>query len=198
MSTAPYTILVAPFTVRIAIPGTAFPVIEPVTSYSGWDELGSSVYSEDGVTVEHGQTIDYHYVQGSNAPVKATRSREFVRVSFVVHDAGLETIAQALGTTTSTVIPTSSTVGRKEMSIYRGGDVNQYSLMIRGASPYYPALSMQYNIPLVVPDSEPTLVFNKKVPVGVSMSFMLLDAPISMANYNGRFGRIVAAYTPDL
>lgn len=186
---APEKIIVAPFTIYLAPTGSTFPVIN-VAPASPWVILGSSGardYDEDGVTVTHEQTIDIHRMLGATGPIKATRSEEGLMVGFTLHDMTLEQYAVALS---QTVVTTAGPPATKEIPLYRGFEVAQFSLLVRGASPYG-AFNMQYEVPVVINQSEAAPTFNKTDPAGLEFEFYALEDP-NAASDAARFGRLIA------
>jgi hypothetical protein len=195
MATEPLNIIVGPFEVWTAPVGTAFPDLDEVPAVA-WQKLGSNQsleYNEDGVSVEHEQTVDMHRFLGSTGPRKATRSEEGLRIELTVHDLSMETYAKALGNTVATTAPGAGQIGTRAVAMYRGLDVDQFALLVRGASPYVINQSMQYEVPVTVVDGEPEVVYAKDEPAGLLFSFYALE-DIDAATPADRFGRLYAFF----
>lgn len=194
MSTEPFNIIVSPFDVWSAPLGTAFPAVNAAPGV-GWTKFGANgndEYNEDGVTVNHEQTVDLHYFLGDSAPRKASRSREGLRVEFTVHDMSLEMYAIVMNQVVTTAVGPPAT---KAIPLYRGLDVSLYSFLIRGPSPYMAeeaaAGKMQYEIPVAAIDGEPEVVYNKTEPAGLLVSLVCLVDP-GAATDADKFGRLIA------
>jgi hypothetical protein len=190
MAVEPFNIIVgSPFEVWTAPVGTAFPVIN-VAPGVGWVKLGtnqSAEYNDDGVAISHEQEIEMHRFLGSTGARKASRTEENLRIELTVHDLTLETYATALGVDVTTAAGPPAT---KEVNLWRGFDVNQFALLVRGASPYMDG-SMQYEVPVVIVDGEPEVVYSKSEPAGLLFSFVALEDP-NAATPEERYGRLIA------
>lgn len=195
----PYNIIVAPFDVWTAPTGTAFPAVDEAPGV-GWEALGSNQsleYDEDGVSVEHEQTVDFHRFLGSTGPRKASRSEEGLRIELTVNDMRVETYAKALGNTMTTVAPGAGTIGTKAVNLYRGLNVESMALLVRGPSPYDEAEILQWEVPAVVVDGEPEIVGSKDEPAGLLFSFYALE-DVDAATPEERFGRLIAYSAPAI
>jgi len=192
MATEPYNIIVGPFEVWTAPTGTTFPALTTDPA-SPWEKLGanqSQEYNDDGVSVMHEQTVDLHRFLGGTGPRKATRSEENLRIELTVHDMSLEQYAKAVG---SDVEDVTGPPAAKAITLYRGFDVLQFALLVRGASPYDDSV-MQYEVPVVAVDGEPEVVYNKTEPAGLLFSFVALEDPTA-TSIQERYGRLLASAT---
>jgi hypothetical protein len=191
---APFEIVAQPFTLWLAPTGTAFPDVDTVPDV-GWTKVGTSGdlnYSEDGVTVTHGQTVEAWRALGSTGARKAFRTEEELRISLTVMDVSLEQYKVALnGNTVSTTAAGAGTPGFKDIGLSRGLGVTRYALLVRGVGgPYGDAFAMQYEVPIVVEVGEPEVVYVKGEPAGLALEFMALE-DASAVDAKERFGRLV-------
>jgi hypothetical protein len=196
MSTEPYEIVAAPFTLWVAPVGTSFPTIEEAPGGS-WTKVGTSGdlnYTEDGVTVEHPQSVEFFRALGSTGPRKAFRTEEELLISLNLADLTLEQYALALNhNTVTTLAPAPGEIGSKKIGLSRGLEVPQRALLVRGAnaSPYGTGWGAQYEVPVAVQIGEPEVVFQKGEPAGLSLQWAALEDP-DAASAAERFGRLVA------
>lgn len=193
-NTAPYEIIAAPFTVWLAPVGTAFPLPSAAPAVA-WIKLGTDGdlnYTEDGVTVEHGQTIEVFRAFGSTGPRKAFRTEEELKISLVLADLSLEQYAVAMNYNTITpTVADATNPGMKAMGLSRGMSVAQRALLVRGPSPYGDAWAMQFEVPRVVQSGNPKPVMRKGEPAGLELEFMALE-DLEATVEEERFGRLVA------
>lgn len=190
----PYEIVSGPLTLWRAPPGTAFPAIDEEPGV-GWILIGKSGnrnYSDDGVTVQHSQTINKVRPAGSVGARKALRQDEDQRISVTLWDATLEQYALAIsGDVPTTVAAGVGTAGYKQIGLSRGEEVKQYAVLARGQSAYegqnFPS---QYEIPRCYQDASPSVLYNKGVPAGLELGFEALEDE-EAENDNERFGRLI-------
>ena len=194
----PYEILASPFAVYIAPTGTAFPDVDtdPTTSPSSWEELGTSGaddQGDDGVTVEHQQTINIFRGGKATGPIKAWRTEEGLRIAFTLHDVSAETLAVALNDVTVTdTAAGSGTPGTRSIPMRRGVTVATHALLCKSlsGSPYGDDLAMQYEVPKVYLAGNPSAQYRKGQPAGVLFEFMALE-DLTAASEDERFGTLV-------
>lgn len=192
----PFEIIAQPFTMWIAPVATVFPAIDAAPP-GPWVKVGTSGdlnYTEDGVTVQHGQSLELWRALGSVGPRKAFRTEEDLRLSFVLADLSLEQYALALNyNAVTTSAPASGVAGKKTIGLSRGLAVPQRALLLRGtaASPYGEGWNAQYEVPIAVQVSEPEVVFTKGEPAGLQLEWVALE-DIAAASADQRFGRLVA------
>lgn len=200
-NSAPFEIIAAPFELYVAPVGSAFPAVDEVPDSSDWTLVGTSGdlnYTEDGVTVEHTQTLTYFRSLGSTGARKATRTEEEQKISLVLADLTPEQYALALNG--NIVTPTDAAPGvpgSKKIGLTRGTTVRQYALLLRGPSPYMEDGVAQYEVPVAVQSGNPKPVFRKGVdqPADLALEFMALEDP-DAASADERFGRLVAQTDP--
>ena len=86
------------------------------------------------------------------------------------------------------------TAGFKEVNLYRGLDVAQMALLVRGdVSPEGDGWKTQYQIPVVVQSGSPEPVFAKGAPAGLALEFTAIEDP-NAASAAARFGKLVVQH----
>lgn len=200
MNTRPYEIVAQPFTLWVAAVGSAFPTVDEDPGVA-WTKIGTSGdlnYSEDGVTLNHAQTVEYFRALGSTGARKAFRTEEDLRISLAVADVSLEQYAVAMNyNTVDSDAPGVGTSGTKTLGLSRGLTVAQRALLVRGAdgsSPYGAAWVLQYEVPVAVQVGEPEVVYVKGEPALLALEFMALEDP-DATDEAERFGRLIAQNT---
>lgn len=189
----PFEIIAAPYTVYLAPVGEAMPDVGAVPA-GNWFKLGAAGaknYSEDGVSVQHAQSIELFRMLGATGPVKASRTSEDLKVSFVLHDLTLEQYRKVLNDlTVSATAAGSGTAGIKSMPLLRGLEVAEYAVLVRGdVSPEGEGFASQYELPRMIVTSEPEVVFRKNEPAGLAIELTALED--SDAAAGSEFGRLV-------
>lgn len=187
--TAPFEIVAAPYEIYVAPVGESFPAITAEPPGGNWGllgTLGDTNYSEDGVSVQHTETVEDFRSLGSTGPVKSFRTEEDLLVSFMLHDLTLEEYARALNFGT---VATDS--NDKTLAMYQGQEVAYRALLVRGngAGPYGAGYNMQYEIPRVREDSAPEVIFKKGDPAGLALVFRAM-IDLNAATDGARFGNI--------
>ena len=180
-----------PFVVYRADVGTAFPAITAAPGV-GWDLLGvngNKSYSEDGVTVRHPQSVNRIRPAGSTGPIKAARTEEDFEIEFTLWDLTLEQYAASLSQQTVTDAGTTRVMGT-----YRGFNIPENALLIRGPSPYDDTLSLQYEIPRAYTEGAPEIAFVKGEPAGLQFLFVAMVDPD--ADEGEEFG-VIRAQDPN-
>jgi hypothetical protein len=132
---------------------------------SDWTKIGTSGnrnYTEDGVSVQAPQTINYWRGLGSTLPIKAVRSDEDVIYTVTVADMSLEQFRIALNhNEVASTAAASGVAGFKKISLYRGPNVTTFALLARGPSPYSPTGYAQFWVPVAVADGDPEMTWTK-------------------------------------
>lgn len=192
---APFEILATPFEVWLAPVGEAFPALGDASPGGNWELLGvngADNQGDEGVTVEHQQTLNVFRGGKSTAPLKAWRTEEGLRIAFTLHDVTLETYAKAINDQIVTQDPPGSdSIGSREIPLHQGGQVAVYALVARGEnSPYGDDMDAQYEVPKVYQSGNPAPVYRKGQPAGLAFEFMAL-ADLDAASEEERFGRLV-------
>lgn len=191
---APFEIIVSPYSIYLAPVGEAFPLID-ATPAGNWALLGTSGnrdYNESGIVVTHDQQIDFHRFLGETGPRKATRSSEGLMIALTLHDMSLEEQAKMLNdVSVSDTAATSGVAGFRAINMYMNLQVSQFALLLRGAGPYGDNWNMQYQVPVVIRDGSPSPTYNKTDPTGMDFSFQALVDP-NAASEGTRFGTLIA------
>lgn len=183
MPFSPFEIVVAtPFEVYIAPVGEAFPEVDAAPA-GNWALLGTNGnrnMTEDGVTVQHSQTIKLHMVYGSTMAVKATRSQEEHRYTFTLLDILPTEYSRILNhNTVTSVAAGAGTPGHDDINLYQGFDVTEKAWLFRGpnASPMSSTgsiFNLQYEVPTGIIDGSPKVVYNKTDPAGLLFEVVAL------------------------
>lgn len=186
---APFEIIGAPYTIYLAPVGTAFPLLG-VTPAVTWFKLGTSGdknYSDDGVTVTHGQNIEVFRGAGATAPRKAFRTEEDLLIEFGLADVSPDQYAKVLNDATVTTVPASTgIVGQKNFVLWQGVIVKTFALLARGVSSIDDAFQAQYEVASCFQSGEPDPTYNKGEPTILSCELSALDA----AGDGAGFGRL--------
>lgn len=180
-----------PEVVYLAPVGTAFPAlgVAPAVAWQRLGVNGNKSYGDDGVTVRHSQSVNRIRPAGSTGPIKAARTEEDLEVEFTLWDLTLEAYAAALHQNAVTDSGDERVVG-----LYRGFNINESALLIRGTSPYDDTLTAQFEIPRCYTEGAPEIVFLKGEPAGLQFLFVALVDPDAEAGEE--FG-VVRAEDPD-
>ena len=181
---APYQIIAGPADVYVAPVGTAFPAVN-VTPSGAWVALGQT---EGGVTVRHSQDLTFITTDQHTENVKAIRTAEGLQVEFSLAELTLENYIHVLNevTVTSAAGPPAT----KTVKLFKGVDVAQKSLLVKGPSPYG-NFYQQYQVPVVVADGEPEVQFVKDDKSVLACTWTALGDP-NAATPADRFGSLVA------
>lgn len=190
----PFHLIAAPFTAWWAPVDEAFPDVSEAPA-GNWKKIGTSGdsdYNEEGVTVSHQQTVEVFRGLGGTGPRKAFRTEEGLLISFQLHDLTLAQYALALNNNTvDTTAAAVGVAGTKDVDLYRGLDVQQMALLLRGdVSPEGAGFKMQYQIPVCFVSSSPEPVYTKGSPAGLALEFTALEDPDAAAA-SDRFGKLV-------
>jgi hypothetical protein len=190
----PFEIIAAPFDVWWAPVDESFPDLADAPA-GNWTKIGTSGardYNEEGVTINHEQTVEMFRGLGSTGPRKAFRTEEALSIAFQLHDLTLAQYALALNSNTvGTTAAGSGTAGVSTLGLYRGTEVQLIALLVRGAvSPAGAGWSMQYEVPVCFQNGSPAPVYQKDQPAGLALEFMALEDP-DASTEDERFGRLV-------
>jgi len=188
-NTAPFEILAGPLTLYLAPVGTVFPPID-VDPPGDWVKIGASGtrnYSEDGVRVNHDQTMEFFRSAGSTGNRKAFRTEEDMRVVVTIADMTLEQYKHALNGNSVT-----NTVGNpRKIGLTQGRVVTRFALLAKGASPYNDDMNLQYEVPIVVEVGSKEVGFVKGEPAMLQLEFDALEDDAATSD-DERYGRLVA------
>jgi hypothetical protein len=188
-------ILAAPYAVWLAPVGTAFPAIQTAPT-GAWVLLGTSgtkSYDEDGVTVEHPQTIETFTPAGGTVARKAFRTEEDQIINVNLVDLSTIQYAKILNNATVTTVAAGAGVaGQKHFPTMRGLTVATFALLLRGMSTETEGLVGEKQCPIVYEASEPSPQFTKGEPAVLECSFASLEDDTAGL---GRTGNQTAAPT---
>jgi hypothetical protein len=189
VATTPYDIIAGPADVYWAAITSAFPGVDkPDTdaTFSGppWTKLGMT---DGGVKAKHTQTVDLLTADQRTGPVKAIRSAEGLEITFNIQELTLANWAVALNNNAVSALTVPS---RNVLKMYQGLDVHQFSLLVRGPSPYG-SFFLQYQCPVVVQTDEPEASYMRDGKAVLAFKFIALEDPAA-ATPADRFGSIVA------
>jgi|WetSurMetagenome_2_1015567.scaffolds.fasta_scaffold220713_3 hypothetical protein len=190
----PYEIIAAPFTAWIAPVGTAFPAVDADPA-APWTKVGSSGplnYLDDGVTVEHAQTMNFFRALGDCGSRKAFRTEEDLKIRLTLADLTLEQYALALNSNAVSDTPAAvGTPGYRSVGLSRGFTVATVALLVRGPSPYGENFALQYEVPIAAQTGNPQPVYKKDAPAALALEWTALVDP-NASDETERFGRILA------
>ena len=185
---APFEILAGPVDIYLAPFGTAFPDVD-ATPGVAWELLGTTGavnYAEDGVTVNHEQTVETYRGLRGTGPIKAFRTAETFSLGLTLVDISLEQYAKVLND-----VSVASAAGVSSINLHQGPDVAVFALVCKSANgPYGDGLPMQYQVPKVFQGANPALVYKKGTPAGLAITFTVLED--ITADEAERFGQLVA------
>ena len=123
-----------PYTFRIADSGG----VEGVEgSNPGWNLLGDSLISEDGIVVSFQQTLEPQRILAETLPVAYYRTAEEFTINATLLDYTVDTQAFLMNQRSVTSVAASvNRVGHKTTTLERGPTVDYNSLLVRMPSPY--------------------------------------------------------------
>lgn len=164
-------ILVGPLEIYLAPRGEEFPAVGE-TPAGNWQLLGASGtenQDEDGVAVSLPQSIETFVGGGNTMPIKAWRTEEGVEISVTIADLTLDVLKVALNDNDEV-----EGDGTREISLYRGIDVSEYSLLAVGKSPYEDDGDGQFQVPAAITDGEPEITYSKTGVSSLEFNFVSL------------------------
>jgi hypothetical protein len=196
---APYEILAAPFTMYLAPLGTAFPLID-ATPAVDWVKVGTSGdlnYGDEGVTVEHSQSIKLYRSLGNGGPRKAFIDEENLLIKLMLADVSLEQYKLALNSNAVTTVAAGGEAGYKKIGLTRGATLVHRALLLRGRRSAYGDAGVltldwnsQYEVPIAVQTGSPSAVWRRSDPVALALEWTAL-VDFNAATEAERFGRLV-------
>lgn len=185
MTTA-YEILTGPGRIYVAAVGTTMPVVN-VTPNASWTDLGET---DGGVKVTTSQKLEFFRTDQRTGPAKAIRSEEDVIVETKLAQATLENLAKFLGKTLTDTAAGSGTIGTRDVTLYRGADVSEYAVCIRGNGPYGSGYSAQFQLPRAVFDGNPEHEMTRTGRVLYGMKLQALE-DLNASSAGDRFGKLI-------
>jgi hypothetical protein len=146
---------------------------------------------DEGVTVEHAQSMNFFRALGDCGARKVFRTEEDLKIRLTLADLTLEQYSHALNSNTVTEIEAAPGVaGSKSIGLSRGFPVATHALLVRGPSPEMEDGAAQYEVPRAAQTGNPTLVFRKGDPAGLALEWTALVDP-EAAEETERFGRLI-------
>lgn len=193
-NTVPYEVLAAPFTAYIAAVGVTFPDVDdaPGVAFTQIGTSGALNYdSDEGVVVEHRQSLNPWRSLGDAGSRKIFRSEEDFIVRLTLVDVTVEQYRVAVNRNTLTdVAPGVGLGGYRKIGLSRGFTVDTMALLVKGdISPYNATGNMQYEVPIAAQSGSPTVTYRKDQPAGLALEWMALVDPSQTAQEY--FGRLV-------
>jgi hypothetical protein len=180
---APFEIVGSPLTLYLAPIGTPMPAIDDdeASFDSDWFKVGTSGdknYSEEnGVVVNHEETLNVFRGAGSTLPRKAFRTEEDFWVQVTLADLSPEQYAKVLNDrSVATTAPAAGVAGEKRFSLYKGPVVETFALLARGLSSVDDSLNAQYEVASVYPAGNKAITFTKGNPALLVCEFRTIDA----------------------
>jgi hypothetical protein len=176
-NTAPLEILSSPFEVYVATSVTAEPDLKlgPTASWTLLGTNGKLNQAEGGVMVNSQQSITEFFTEGYTGPIKANRDREGFKVKFSLADLTPAHFTKALtGTAPTSQGSSGSSAGYDVIGLYRGIDVSEVSLLLRGPSSKYASGYSHFYIPRAYQSGQPNVQLSKKGLAIVEFEFTAL------------------------
>lgn len=196
----PYEIIGAPYTLWIAPAGEAFPAIDAAPA-GNWAKVGTNGnrnYDENGVTVSNKQSLQFARPAGATGPVKAFRMDEDFSLSLVLWDLTLEQYSNSMnGNPVSTTAAGAGTAGFKKIGLYRGSQVREFALLLRGLSAYDESMNAQFQVPRAVDSGNSETVFTKGKPAGLQLQYNAME-DLNAASEDERFGTLIMQHQAPL
>ena len=198
MSTDPFELLVAQFTISLAPVGESFPDLDSAAA-GNWTALGTTGpvdYSEEGISVELSQVTNPIRSYGSTGIRKMLRSEEDVKLTVTLQDVTMEALTEALNRVAAAdTAAGSGTVGYQSLNLLRGHSVAEFALLARAVeSPYYDVSTgdwgFQYELFRCVQVGSPTIVHVKDNVPALALEFQCLEDPAQSTDLE-RYGRFV-------
>lgn len=150
--------------------GTTFPAVN-ATPNASWTELGET---QDGVTLTPEGDVEEIRVDQISGPVKGVRPEEGFKIKTRLAQATLERLGNLTDNTVTDTAPAPGTIGTRAMPLARGLDVDEFALIVRGASPYLAASNVQWQFPRVYVASIGDLAYTKDGNLAYEVEFAVL------------------------
>lgn len=187
-NSAPHEILNGPLELYLAPVGTTPPEVdeEPAGPWALVATSGKRNYSEDGLTVNHDQTIEGFRSGGGTGKRKVWRTEEDLKFGVEIADMTLEAYKLALNGNT-----VESAAGVKRIGMTQGRNVTEYALVARGSSPYANNARAQYVVPRCYQAGSQEVTYEKGGPAMLQLEFEALEDD-DAADESERFGWLEA------
>ncbi len=150
--------------------GTSFPAVNATPS-APWAELGET---QDGVTLTPEGDVEEIRVDQISGPVKGVRPEEGFKIKTKLAQATLERLANLSGNTVTDTAPGVGAIGTRALPIAVGQDVDEFALVIRGASPYLASANAQWQFPRVYVASIGDIAYTKDGNLAYEVEFGVL------------------------
>lgn len=172
---APHEIIAAPLTIYLAEVGTSFPEIDDseVSFPVGWTKLGTNGarnYDDAGVDITHDEEVSDFTPAGSTMSVKRFRTGETFEATLNLVDLSPDMYALAMNNATVTDTAAGPGVpGSSLFSLFRGDQVNAFSVLLRGQSTVDNELNMDYRFTRAFVSASGSVNFNKGEPARLAV-----------------------------
>lgn len=185
----PYEITAGPVEVYIAPVGESMPAIGTEPPGGNWTligTIGDDETSEEGVSIQHTESLEVFRGLGSTAPMKVFRTAEDLIIGFSLADLTLEEYARKLNFNT-----VATDTDDKTLDMYKGDVVLYRALLIRGEDkgPYGASYNIQWEIPRVYASGDAEIVWVKGSPAMLAIQFTAA-ADLNASADSDRFGVI--------
>lgn len=183
-----YELLHGAGTIYVGPIGEAFPALD-TTPAGNWVTLGET---KEGVTVVYEDSIEGIRVDQETGIVKAIRTEEDMRIETSLAVGTLENLSYFLNGNAVTDTPAGSgTIGTREVANYRGGVVQEFSILFRATSPYGDNYPAQYELPRGYFEGPSGLEYMKDDTVVIPCVFNVM-VDLTAATDAEKFGRLIA------
>jgi len=187
-------IIATPIEVYTAPIGEAFPSIDTEPPGGNWTLLGtngSRNYDEEGVVVEHTESVEDFRMLGSTGILKSVRTEEGLTIRLTLRDLTLEQLKFALNANTvTTTAAGAGQPGERDIDLYKGRTISEFALLVRGDfSAYADGFNTQFEVPRVRLGGEPEVTYEKGTPAGVEIEFVALEDENASTDAD-RFGKL--------
>lgn len=167
--TAPYEVWIAPAGSTAPAPGTA-----PTDPFVLLGTDGLNSYNDSGIALKFSRTLGTVTPAGSKLPIKAWSQSETATVGGSLYDLTVEQFAAVLDqATVTTVAAAAGVAGTVSIDLF-DREVYEYSLLVRGVSPYGPDLTAQYVFSRVYQSADQTPTLSKQNPAELAFEFTVL------------------------
>lgn len=184
---APHEVVAAPLTVYLAPVGTTFPALDDIEASFNplWIKLGTSGsknYDDAGIDITHDEEVSDFTPAGSTMSVKRFRTAETFEATLNLVDLSPDQYALIMNNATVTDTPAGVGVpGSSEFSLFRGDQVNAFSVLLRGQSSVDNELNMDYRFTRAFVSASGSVNFNKGEPARLAVvihAVKYLDADV--------------------
>lgn len=178
MALSTVEVVCAPYTLYLAVTGTAFPDVD-TTPGAGWTLLGTSgdkSYDEKGVTVTFDESLGTFKAAGTTGNRKVWRISEDITVGVDIADTSAATFAKLLNdATVSHHAAGVGTPGYDSVPLLKGTTVALFALLVKGISPADETLSAQFQLPIVYQSGKLAPVYSKQGAAMLGAQFQTLE-----------------------